>query len=82
MAWSTTLSAKKSSLWAVPVEGFFTNGTSIVIERLEKRQYVGKSSERMQCGMRKVDIWISDKFKPYCNFDQLSVVAASSKQWK
>ena len=30
-AWSTTLSTKKSRCWAVPVEGFFANGTSLVV---------------------------------------------------
>ena len=29
-AWSTTLSTKKSRCWAVPVEGFFANGTSLL----------------------------------------------------
>ena len=31
-AWSTTLSTKKSRCWAVPVEGFFANGTSLVVK--------------------------------------------------
>ena len=29
-AWSTTLSTKKSHCWAVPVEGFLANGTSLL----------------------------------------------------
>ena len=30
-AWSTTLSTKKSRCWAIPVEGFFANGTSLLV---------------------------------------------------